>query len=86
MRMDHGDGLRHGWSCQGQSVTLNRYLTHLLIYIFKYEMGQYVKKWSDGVLDTLQDEIKCAADCCERWQCLQRNTHGYGTSSVVCRH
>ena len=49
-------------------------------------MGRYVKKWSDGVMDTLQDEIKCVADGCERWQCLQRNTHGYGTSSVVCVH
>ena len=26
-----------------------------LSYILKYEIGQYVKKWSDGVLDTLQD-------------------------------
>ena len=64
-------------------VTHNRYLTHPLSYIF--EMGRYVKKWSHGVLDTLQDEIKCVADRCERSQCLQRNTNGYGTS-VSCRH
>ena len=38
------------------------------------------KKRSHGVLDTLRDELKCVADRCERWQCLQRNTHGYGTS------
>ena len=25
-----------------------------------------MKKWSQGVLDTLQDEIKCVADCCEK--------------------
>ena len=67
-------------------VTHNRYLIHLLSDIFKYEMGRYVKIWSHGVLDTLQDEIKCVADHCERWQYLQRNTHGYGTSSVVYRH
>ena len=67
-------------------ITHNRYLTHPLSYIFKYEMGRYVKKWSHGVLDTLQDEIKCVADRCERWQCLQRNTHGYGTSVPVCGH
>ena len=48
-------------------ATHNRYLTHLLSYIFKYEMGRYVKKWSDGVLDTLQNEIKCVADRYERW-------------------
>ena len=66
-------------------VTHNRYLTHPLSYILKYEMGRYVKKWLHGVLDTLQNEIRCVADRCERWQCLQRNTRGYGTS-VVCRY
>ena len=28
-------------------------------------MDRCVKKWSHGVLDTLQDEIKCVADRCE---------------------
>ena len=25
-------------------------------------MGRYVEKWSHGVLDTLQDELKCVSD------------------------